>query len=128
MADEIFGPILPVLPYDQLDQAIAQVNSRPKPLALYVFSENTQTQRYLLDRTSSGGVCINETVMHVGCPSLPFGGVGDSGIGSYHGKASFDTFSHYRSVLKKATWLDLDWRYAPYAQKVGTIKKLLGMG
>ena len=128
MADEIFGPILPVLPYDQLDQAITQVNSRPKPLALYVFSENTQTQRYLLDRTSSGGACINETVMHVGCPSLPFGGVGDSGIGSYHGKASFDTFSHHRSVLKKATWLDLDWRYAPYAQKVGLIKKLLGMG
>jgi aldehyde dehydrogenase (NAD+) len=128
MADEIFGPILPVMVYDNLDQAIAQVNSRPKPLALYVFSESKTTQRYLLDRTSSGGACINETIMHVGCPSLPFGGVGDSGIGSYHGKASFDTFSHYRSVLKKPTWLDLDWRYAPYGNKVATIKKLLGMG
>ena len=128
MAEEIFGPILPVLVYDDLDRAIAQVNARPKPLALYVFAENSQTQRQVLDRTSSGGACINETIMQVGCPSLPFGGVGDSGIGSYHGKASFDTFSHQRSVLKKATWLDLDWRYAPYANKVKTIKKLLGLG
>jgi len=114
MQEEIFGPILPVVEYDDLNEALSWVNQRPKPLALYFFSKNPNKIRQVLDETSSGGVCINDVVMHLGVTGLPFGGVGESGIGSYHGKASFDTFSHYRSILKKAFWLDLDWRYAPY--------------
>lgn len=117
MQEEIFGPILPVLTYDNLDSAIAQINDRPKPLALYFFSRDQQKQNKILHATSSGGVCINDTVMQVGVMGLPFGGVGESGIGSYHGKASFVTFSHYKSVLKRPFWLDLGWRYAPYTVK-----------
>ncbi|MEO0946720.1 MAG: aldehyde dehydrogenase [Cyanobacteria bacterium J06641_5] len=116
MQEEIFGPILPVLTYDSLDEAINRISDRPKPLALYVFSNRSTVQDKILRSTSSGGVCINDTVMHVGVDALPFGGVGDSGIGAYHGKHSFDTFSHYKSVLKKGLWLDLKWRYAPYTE------------
>ncbi|MDF0554630.1 aldehyde dehydrogenase [Kamptonema sp. UHCC 0994] len=126
MKEEIFGPILPVLEYDDLGDAIAKINARPKPLALYFFSKNKEKQERVLRETSSGGVCINDTVMQFGVTFLPFGGVGDSGIGSYHGKASFDTFSHYKSVLKKSFLLDLKWRYAPYKGKVDLIKKMLG--
>ena len=126
MEDEIFGPILPVLTYDQFDQALAQVNARPKPLALYLFSRDRTKQQQILTNTSSGGVCLNDTVLNIGVPDLPFGGVGQSGMGSYHGKATFDTFSHYKSVLKKTFWLDLDWRYAPYKpSKLAQIKKLV---
>lgn len=124
MQEEIFGPILPILEYDNLEKAIALINSRPKPLALYIFSKNKDIQQQILMNTSSGGVCINDTVMQVGVNELPFGGVGDSGIGSYHGKASFDTFSHQKSVLKKSFWFDLNWRYAPYADKLKLFKKL----
>jgi aldehyde dehydrogenase (NAD+) len=127
MQDEIFGPILPVLEYDELDEAIALINARPKPLALYFFSNDSRKQERMLQATSSGGVCINDTVMHIAVSSLPFGGVGESGMGSYHGKASFDTFSHYKSVLRRGMWLDLAWRYAPYtAGKLKLIKKIVG--
>ncbi|MEB3342098.1 aldehyde dehydrogenase [Okeania sp.] len=125
MQSEIFGPILPVLEYENLDEAIAQINSRPQPLSLYFFSLNKQKQEQILRETSSGNVCINDTVVQFAVPSLPFGGVGNSGIGSYHGKASFDTFSHYKSVLKRGLWLDLNIRYAPYKNKVGLIKKII---
>ncbi|MEG4500243.1 aldehyde dehydrogenase [Microcoleus sp. F10-C6] len=125
MQDEIFGPILPVLEYDNFGEAIAQINARPKPLALYLFSKNKEKQQRVLQETSSGGVCINDTVMQVGVTDLPFGGVGDSGIGTYHGKASFDTFSHYKSVLQKSFLLDLKWRYAPYKGKLDLIKKII---
>ncbi|MEA5541017.1 aldehyde dehydrogenase [Limnoraphis robusta Tam1] len=125
MQEEIFGPILPVLEYNDLGEAIAQINSRPKPLALYLFSKDQAKQQQVLQNTSSGGVCLNDTVMQVGVTNLPFGGVGESGIGSYHGKASFDTFSHYKSVLKKFFWLDPNWRYAPYQGKVDFIKKIV---
>jgi aldehyde dehydrogenase (NAD+) len=125
MQDEIFGPILPVLAYDQLDEAIAQVNDRPKPLALYFFSNDTAKQDRVLAETSSGGACINDTVMHIALAGLPFGGVGESGIGAYHGKASFDRFSHYKSVLRKGLWLDLAWRYAPYTLK--QLKQIKGI-
>ena len=117
MEVEIFGPILPILEYDDLSSAIALINSRSKPLALYIFSEDKNIQQQVLMNTSSGGVCINDTIMHVGVNELPFGGVGDSGIGSYHGKASFDTFSHQKSVLKMPFHADLNWRYAPYTRK-----------
>ena len=124
MEEEIFGPILPILTYDSFDNAIRFVNSRPKPLALYLFSDNNQKQQEVLKSTSSGGVCFNDTIMHVAVSSLPFGGVGDSGMGAYHGQASFATFSHYKSVLKKGFRFDLNWRYAPYANKLANFKKM----
>ncbi|MBD1842049.1 aldehyde dehydrogenase [Cyanobacteria bacterium FACHB-63] len=126
MQEEIFGPILPVLEYDDLTDAIAKVNARPKPLALYFFSKDPQKQEKVLRSTSSGGVCLNDTVMQVGVNELPFGGVGESGMGRYHGRASFETFSHPKSVLKKSFWLDLDWRYAPYtAKRLQAIRNLV---
>jgi len=128
MQEEIFGPILPVITYSDLSEAIAIVNQKPKPLALYLFSSNKEKQERILRETTSGGVCLNDTIMHVGVPSLPFGGVGNSGMGSYHGKASFDTFSHKKSVLKKNFWLDFlnNWRYAPYNKnKLSLIKKIM---
>ncbi len=124
MQDEIFGPILPVLDYSDLSKAIAKINERPKPLALYLFSRDDAKQQRILTETSSGGVCINDTVIQVGMSELPFGGVGESGIGQYHGKASFDTFSHHKSVVDKPFWLDPDWRYAPYADKLKLVKRL----
>lgn len=127
MQEEIFGPILPVLDYDKLDEAIALINQRPKPLALYLFSNDKQKQQQVLRETSSGGVCLNDTIMHLGVSELPFGGVGDSGMGSYHGKASFDTFSHRKSVLEKSFRFDLDVRYPPYKNKLGFIKRLMGL-
>jgi len=114
MADEIFGPILPVLRVKDIDQAIAFVNARPKPLALYLFSNDRAVQTNVLERTSSGGVTVNHTLLHLAVPSLPFGGVGASGIGAYHGKASFETFSHRKAVLVKPTWLDPWFFYPPY--------------
>ncbi|MFN7657223.1 MAG: aldehyde dehydrogenase family protein, partial [Dolichospermum sp.] len=96
MQEEIFGPILPIIEYADINEAITLINSRPKPLALYLFSENKDLQKRILQETSSGGVCIQDTIMQVAVSSLPFGGVGDSGMGSYHGKSGFDTFSHYK--------------------------------
>jgi aldehyde dehydrogenase (NAD+) len=125
MEEEIFGPILPILEYQELNEAIALINSKPKPLALYFFSSDQAKQELILNSTSSGGVCLNDTIMQVGIPDLPFGGVGESGIGCYHGKWSFDTFSHHKSILKKPFWFDLNWRYAPYQNKVEQVKKML---
>ena len=126
MQEELFGPLLPVLSVAHLDQAIALINQRPKPLALYLFSQQGLAQEQLLERTSSGGVCINDVIMHVGVPELPFGGVGASGMGAYHGKAGFDTFSHQRSVLRRPFWLDLPLRYAPYGDRLPLLRRLLG--
>lgn len=114
MAEEIFGPILPVLPVKDMAAAVAFVNARPKPLALYLFSSDRRAQSQVLQSTSSGGAVINHTLMHEVIPSLPFGGVGDSGMGAYHGKASFETFSHRKAVLAKSTWLDLSLQFPPY--------------
>ncbi|HEY9691545.1 MAG TPA: aldehyde dehydrogenase [Oculatellaceae cyanobacterium] len=125
MKEEVFGPILPVIEYNDLSEVIALVNSQPKPLALYFFSNNQQKQQQILRETSSGGVSINDTVMHSGVPDLPFGGVGASGIGSYHGKASFDTFSHKKSILNKSFLVDLKMRYAPYKEKLKLVKRLM---
>ncbi|MCV3213773.1 aldehyde dehydrogenase [Plectonema radiosum NIES-515] len=126
MEEEIFGPILPVIEYTDIGEAIALINSRPKPLALYLFSQNKNLQKQVCQQTSSGGVCINHTVIQVAVSSLPFGGVGESGIGSYHGKASFDTFSHYKSVLYKSFLLDVKWLYPPYKGKLSLLKRILG--
>ena len=124
MQTEIFDPILPVIAYDNLIDAIALINKLPKPLAIYIFSRNKSLQQQVCSQTSSGGVCINDTLMQFGVSSLPFGGVGDSGIGSYHGKASFDT-SHYKSILNKFFRLDFNLRYPPYQGKLALLKKLL---
>lgn len=126
MQEEIFGPILPVLTWKTLDEAIDFVRSRPKPLALYLFSNDRETEDKVLNTCSFGGGCINDTIIHLATPHMGFGGVGQSGMGSYHGKRSFDTFSHYRSIVRKSTWLDLPFRYFPYSeQKFNIIRKFL---
>lgn len=117
MQEEIFGPVLPVLTYDSLDEAVEFINGRPHPLALYLFSEDKAVQERFLRRVPFGGGCINDTIIHLASSRLGFGGVGDSGMGSYHGKKSFETFSHRKSIVKKSTWLDLPIRYAPYSPK-----------
>jgi aldehyde dehydrogenase (NAD+) len=114
MQQEIFGPILPVIEVQDLKEAIRIVNERDKPLALYLFTKDSEKVDRVLEKTSSGGVCINEVVMHMPEPNLPFGGVGPSGMGHYHGEFSFKTFTHAKGVLHKGTWLDLPVRYAPY--------------
>ncbi len=117
MAEEIFGPILPVLKVKNIDEAIAFVNQRPKPLALYFFTRHEQTRARVLDRTSSGAAVVNHTCVHPIIPSLPFGGVGPSGMGAYHGKATFETFSHRKAVLLKPAGMDLPILYPPYDKK-----------
>lgn len=114
MQEEIFGPILPVLGVDGPSAAKAFIGARPKPLALYVFAQDDGVVDDIIDGTSSGGVCINQTLMHLLPPDLPFGGVGDSGMGAYHGKSGFDVFSHHKSVLRKPTKPDLKMLYPPY--------------
>jgi aldehyde dehydrogenase (NAD+) len=123
MTDEIFGPLLPVLAVQDLDEAIRFINGRPKPLALYYFG--TSGRKRVLAETSSGGACINETVSHLINPSMPFGGVGPSGMGAYHGKWSFETFTHYKSVMEKSTGIDLPMRYPPNLSGKLKILKLL---
>jgi len=115
MQEEIFGPVLPVLTYRTLDEAAAFINSRPHPLALYLFSEDRAVQERFLRQVPFGGGCINDTVIHLATSRMGFGGVGDSGMGSYHGRAGFDTFTHRKSIVKKSTWMDMPVRYAPYS-------------
>src|SRR5699024_2968786 len=103
MQEEIFGPLFPVLTFTDMDQVIEEVQKRDKPLALYYFGENKEREKHVLTNISAGGVCVNDTLYHLANPHLPFGGVGPSGIGAYHGKYSFDTFSHKKSVLKQST-------------------------
>jgi len=122
MQEEIFGPILPILVYDKLEDAIATVNAHPKPLALYVFSNNSSKVEQVLKQTSSGGAAVNDTLVHIANPELPFGGVGASGMGAYHGKGSFETFSHYKSVLEKSNLFDVPVRYPPYKVSLDTLK------
>jgi aldehyde dehydrogenase (NAD+) len=125
MQEEIFGPILPVMPFTDLESVISEINSRPKPLALYYFSNNSAKQEKILRETSSGGVCINDTMEHIISEYLPFGGVGESGMGAYHGRASFDAFSHAKSVLKKSFRFDVKLKYAPYRVSLSALKKIL---
>jgi aldehyde dehydrogenase (NAD+) len=114
MADEIFGPILPVLAVADVDAAVEIVNAHPKPLALYIFTSRPGVADRTIERTSSGGVCVNGTVLQIATPGLPFGGVGDSGMGAYHGQYGFHTFSHDKGVLDRATWFDPWFSYPPY--------------
>ena len=115
MQQEIFGPVLPMLPYSDLSECVDYIVAHPRPLALYLFTGSRAAERLVLERCSFGGGCINDTVIHLASSRMGFGGVGDSGMGSYHGKRSFDTFSHERSIVKKATWMDLPIRYRPYS-------------
>lgn len=125
MEDEIFGPILPIMKYESLGEIIQVINTRAKPLALYLFSENKSTQEKVLNEISFGGGCINDTISHLISPKVPFGGVGNSGMGLYHGKYSFDTFSHKKSILKKSTKFDINLIYPPYKNKINILKKVL---
>ena len=113
MQEEIFGPILPILTYATLEEAIRFVKAREKPLALYLFTTDRTTEKRVLQEVSFGGGCVNDTVVHLATPYMAFGGVGKSGMGSYHGKKSFDTFSHYKSILKNSSFLDMPVRYPP---------------
>ncbi|MGV1063919.1 aldehyde dehydrogenase [Clostridium perfringens] len=125
MEREIFGPIFPILPFEDLDEVIRLVNSKDKPLALYYFSEDKNKIEKVLNSTSSGGVTINDTLVHVSSSYLPFGGVGNSGMGEYHGKYSFDLFSNKKGVMNRKTFLDLKIRYAPFQNKLTIVKKIM---
>lgn len=125
MSDEIFGPILPILVYEDLDNVIKFINHREKPLALYYFSESKKKIKYVLKSTTSGGVTINDTIIHVANPNLPFGGVGNSGVGKYHGKESFETFTHNKSVMKRGTFIEFNIRFAPYKNKLNLVKRIM---
>lgn len=123
MQEEIFGPVLPILAYRSLEGAIRSVESRPHPLALYLFSEDKAVQKKVLSRCRFGGGCINDTIIHLASSAMPFGGVGESGMGCYHGKEGFLEFSHTRSIVDKKTWMDLPVRYQPYSSLKAQILK-----
>ena len=116
MQEEIFGPLLPILTYDSIDEVIRTINERPHPLALYVFTRNRKLASRVLTRCSFGGGCVNDTIIHLATPYTGFGGFGESGMGSYHGKAGFETFSHRKSIVDKKEWPDLPMRYQPYTE------------
>ncbi|GAA0826074.1 aldehyde dehydrogenase [Clostridium tertium] len=125
MEEEIFGPILPILEYSSLDEALTYVINKDKPLALYYFSEDSTSIEKVLNSTTSGGVTINDTIIHVASSYLPFGGVGPSGMGAYHGKASFDVFTHKKSVIKRGTFIEFPIKFAPYNNKINLLKKVM---
>lgn len=125
MEREIFGPIFPILTFENLDEVLRVVNSKDKPLAIYYFSEDKNKIEKVLNSTSSGGVTINDTLVHVSSSYLPFGGVGNSGMGEYHGKYSFDLFSNKKGVMNRKTFLDLKIRYAPFQNKLTIVKKIM---
>lgn len=122
MQEEIFGPVLPVLTFKHIEEAENFIQKREKPLALYLFTTNKETEKRILKNVSFGGGCINDTIIHLATSHMPFGGVGNSGMGGYHGKYSFDVFSHKKSIVKKYNWIDMPIRYLPYT---GVKKKLL---
>lgn len=126
MEREIFGPLLPVLTYENLDEALRIVKGREKPLALYLFTGSRSTERRVITETSSGGVVVNDVVIHVGNHHLPFGGVGASGMGAYHGRAGFDTFTHYKSVMKKWRFFENPLRFPPYPKTPAILRRIFG--
>lgn len=125
MKAEIFGPLMPILEFEDLKDVVNEINSRDKPLSLYYFSQDKRKIDYVLKYTTSGGVTLNDTVMHVASAYLPFGGVGTSGMGQYHGESSFMAFSNKKAVLSRATWFDMPLRYAPFKEKLSLAKKIL---
>ncbi|NLD17379.1 MAG: aldehyde dehydrogenase [Tissierellia bacterium] len=125
MEEEIFGPILPIIEYDNLNSMIEEIKLRPKSLALYLFSEDKINKEKIKNEISYGSGCINDVLMQLANPNLPFGGVGNSGMGKYHGKFSFDTFSNKKSIVEKPNFLDIPLRYPPYKDKLGLLKKIM---
>ena len=125
MKDEIFGPILPVLSFEKIEDIDNIITKNPNPLALYVFSNNKKFNEIIINRYPFGGGAINDTIVHLANSRLPFGGIGNSGIGSYHGKASFELFSHKKSVVNRSTWFDNNLRYAPYKNKLSLVRKIM---
>ena len=117
MQEEIFGPVMPILVFDSLDEVIRRINSMPHPLALYIFTSDKKTARKVTARCGFGGGCINDTIIHLATSEMGFGGFGESGMGAYHGKTGFDTFTHYKSIVDKKTWIDLPMRYQPYRKR-----------
>jgi len=127
MQEEIFGPVLPVIEYNNIDEIFPLINNNPKPLSLYIFSKSRKLQKYILNRTSSGNGAINDAVIQFSNPYLPYGGVGESGMGRYHGKSTFDTFSNFRAIMKKSNLIDTPFRYPPYSKKkTRVVKRFLG--
>jgi aldehyde dehydrogenase (NAD+) len=127
MGEEIFGPVLPFITYNNLDKAIKEIKKLPKPLAMYLFTTNKAVEEKVLNEVSSGGACINDTITHLANPHLPFGGVGNSGMGSYHGYDSFLTFSHRKSVLKRGTKININLLFPPYGKKkLNAVKRFMG--
>ena len=126
MQDEIFGPILPIITYQSNEEALELIQKNPNPLAFYVFTENKADEQFWLTNVPSGGACVNNATMHITNHELPFGGRGFSGTGGYHGKSSFDTFTHKKSVLKTPTWIDPSFKYPPYKGKGWLLKRLIG--
>lgn len=125
MNEEIFGPILPIMEYESLDKIVSTINRKPKPLALYYFTTNKQRASRIINSVSFGGGCINDTIIHLSNPRLPFGGVGESGIGQYHGKESFNTFSHSKSIMNKSNLLDIPLRYPPFKDNLKLLKMFM---
>jgi aldehyde dehydrogenase (NAD+) len=125
MIDEIFGPILPILTFNCQDDIDEIINKNPNPLALYVFTKSKEFEEKIINRYKFGGGAVNDTIVHLANPKLPFGGIGNSGYGSYHGKYSFELFTHNKSIVKRATWYDNKLRYAPYAKKFSLMKKII---
>ena len=125
MIDEIFGPILPILTFNCQDDIDEIINKNPNPLALYVFTNSKEFEEKIINRYKFGGGAVNDTIVHLANPKLPFGGIGNSGYGSYHGKYSFELFTHNKSIVKRATWYDNKLRYAPYAKKFSLMKKII---
>jgi aldehyde dehydrogenase (NAD+) len=124
MQEEIFGPVLPIIEFENLDEVIERIKLRPKPLALYFFTTSKDREEKILNSISFGGGCINDTIMHLVSKQMPFGGVGESGMGSYHGRKSFDTFTHYKSILRKSNVIDVPLRY-PNRKNLKLVKKIL---
>lgn len=125
MTTEIFGPLLPIVPFSDIDDCVEYVNGHPTPLALYYFTSSKRQARYMINHTASGGVCINDTIVHVANNRLPFGGMGASGMGAYHGRYSFELFSHAKPVVRTTTRLYLDFKCPPYADRLRWVKRLL---
>jgi aldehyde dehydrogenase (NAD+) len=125
MSQEIFGPILPIISVENMDEAVSIIRKYEKPLALYLFTKDKSIERLFVDNIRFGGGCVNDVVMHLANGNMPFGGVGYSGMGSYHGRNGFETFSHKKSILKQNFIFDMPIRYAPYKGKLGLIKKLI---
>jgi len=124
MAEEIFGPVLPIITVDSLDEAFHFIQQRPHPLALYIFTEKKAEENRFINELLFGGGCVNDVIMHLSNPNLPFGGIGPSGMGEYHGKSTYETFSHKKSIVKSATWIDMPLRYPPYTEKTDKMLRM----